>query len=613
MNQLGLTFDGEPSYETPDAIAVLDVQPHNRCATNATVRELRANDEDHEWYPTTNEIIGALAKSIGLVNPNAHGHKVGGWAETMLDIGAGNGKVLTRIKALCDIERLFAIEISPILCRKIPEDILIVGTDFWKQSLVSKPVDVIYCNPPYSRFEEWAVRIIREGAAKRVYLCIPQRWESSAAIKDAIKFREASSRVVGEFTFEDAEDRKARAKVHLLRVDLRDDCEAKKEDDAFNRLFNAEFAELIAKFESGGRFCPKCGEFMNGKADDQGLVRCSKCYEKQVPGEKPGFKSLVPGDDYVARMVAMYEEDLALVQRNFAAIGTLDRDLMKEFGIVPERIRECLRLRLTNLKNDYWRELFAHMGAITSRLTSDSRKKLLDTMGQYMQVDFTAENIVEVVIWAIRNANRYMESQLVALYERMAEKANVQNYKSNKKVFTDNDWRYLRGWENSGTKPSHFKLDFRLVLERIGGCRQRWTGSAPELSETAAEFIGDLMTVAANLGYHSEPCERYQIHYDGRRNWIPGKTVEFYYTDPKHGRTLLFDIRAFKNGNSHVRVNQGLMLALNVEHGRLQGWLRSPAEAVQELGDPQAAECFNSHNLLGAQNAEKLLGWQEKC
>jgi hypothetical protein len=563
---------------------------HHASRTTASVarlvEELKHADQDHEFYPTTDAIIGKLACDIGLNYTNEHRNRYKGHSfDSIMDIGAGNGKVLTRLKELCDFNDLFAIEKSSILCRELSEDILVVGTEFNEQSLMSKPVDVVYCNPPYSQFEEWSRRIIRESAAKRVYLCIPQRWKNSVPIADALKFRNASARIIGEFDFEDAEDRTARAKVHLLRVDL-----LQEADDAFERWFKEQFADVLNKFQPKPHSSPHSG---SDQSDDE------------TKSERP-FRSLVVGPNYPEALVSLYNEEMAAIQKNYLAVGQLDPDLMREFEILPARIMACLKARMSGLKNDYWMELFSHLDAITNRLTSTSRKALLGVLHKHVQVDFTVSNILEVVIWVIKNANRYIESQLIALYEKMAEKANVVNYKSNQRVFTDNDWRYLQSWgRHEGPPPTHFALDYRIVLQRLGGCRPHY--GTVQLDETAAEFMGDLMTVAGNLGFHTVPHERYSIGWSARQDWCPGAKVEFFYEDKKKGRQILFDVRAFQNGNSHFRLKQEFMLALNVEHGRLKGWLRTPAEAAEELKDPEAATYFKSNLQLLSDNPTLLL------
>ena len=184
------------------------------------------------------------------------------------------------------------------------------------------------------------------------------------------------------------------------------------------------------------------------------------------------------------------------------------------------------------------------------------------------------------------------------------------NYKSNKRVFTDNDWRYLRGWERSGTAPCNFKLDYRLVLACLGGCRPHY--GTVELTESSAEFMGDLMTIANNLGFRTETIERQAFGHNHRREWKPGEKREFFciHKSPSRGsaREMLFDVRAFQNGNCHFRLHQELMLALNVEYGRLKGWLRNPQQAAVELDEPEAAQYFRSNLQLGHSDVLMLAG-----
>lgn len=574
------------------------------------VETLKQDEQDHEFYPTTNEIITALARDIGVLDKEGRCYR--SWERekrdrfSLLDIGAGNGKVLTRLRELCGFDELLAIEKSSRLCRQMDESILVVGTEFHEQSLMSKMVDVIYCNPPYSQFEQWSTRIIRESASARLYLTIPQRWIGSIPIADAIKFREANWRKIGDFDFEDAEDRTARAKVHLVRVDL-----PKKDDDAFERWFGEQFADVIEKFKHDKPKCSKCGkEFAEEEKRDENRYYCNDCgdYSDGKGGRRRPFASLVVGPNYPEALVGIYNDEMAKIQRNYQALSELDPDVMREFEILPGRIMACLKERMKGMKNDYWMELFSHLDAITNRLTSTSRKELLNVLHKHVQVDFTASNILEVVIWVIKNANSYIDRQLVKLYQRMCEKANVRNYKSNQRVFTDDDWRYLQGYDRdrNGQSPSRYALDYRIVLERIGGCGPRY-GSI-ELAEGAAEFIGDLMTVAGNLGFRTKTEERYAAtSYQARRAWRPGEKYEFFYEDKKLGRRLLFDIRAYQNGNSHIRINQDLMLALNVEYGRLNGWLRNPQQAAEELNEPKAAQFFGTNLQLGTSNPAMML------
>jgi hypothetical protein len=153
--------------------------------------------QDYEFYPTTEEIIAALVRDLKRSRNSPVNYSRG--YDSVLDIGAGNGKVLTALRERAGFTSLHAIEKSMILCEQLDPDILIVGTDFAAQSLLSKHVDVVFCNPPYSAFEAWAEKIIRQSASSIVYLVLPQRWEKSIRIADALRYREAECKVVGDF------------------------------------------------------------------------------------------------------------------------------------------------------------------------------------------------------------------------------------------------------------------------------------------------------------------------------------------------------------------------------------------------------------------------------
>ena len=102
--------------------------------------------------------------------------------------------------------------------------------------------------------------------------------------------------------------------------------------------------------------------------------------------------------------------------------------------------------------------------------------------------------------------------------------------------------------------------------------------------------------------------QEHRLTRQGSNSWEAGVKEDFHYDDRKKKRKeLLFDVRAFKNRNLHLRLNQRFILALNVEHGRLKGWLNSPQEAATELRDPEAAKFFRSNLQLNAGNPTLLL------
>jgi hypothetical protein len=45
------------------------------------------------------------------------------------------------------------------------------------------------------------------------------------------------------------------------------------------------------------------------------------------------------------------------------------------------------------------------------------------------------------------------------------------------------------------------------------------------------------------------------------------------------------EVRAYKKGTIHIKFASEFMLALNVEVGRLKGWIHSAQQAAEELGE----------------------------
>ena len=60
--------------------------------------------------------------------------------------------------------------------------------------------------------------------------------------------------------------------------------------------------------------------------------------------------------------------------------------------------------------------------------------------------------------------------------------------------------------------------------------------------------------------------------------------------------------------NEIGKLAQARAAQVNVEHGRLRGWLHSPKEAAEEMQDPAASQYFNGNQQIGSGNAFLMLG-----
>ena len=287
---------------------------------------VQRSHEDFEWYPTTNEIISALKQHIRDdrdFNYGRHRNRCG-----FLDIGAGNGKVLDAIADL-NLGNRFAIEKSSVLLNLLPCEVFILGVDFWQTTLYDKSIGTIFCNPPYSEFKQWSAKILSEAPiGSDIYLVIPVRWEECPPIAREIEARKATASVVGTFSFEAAEDRKARATVHLLHINI---------PELHSRRYNGEdeWEPTIDPFE---RFFSENFKYPEPPAPE-------KPFQEQLENTQ-----LVGRLNLIEALCQLHDARIETLRQNYAAICTLEYALLKEFAISRGGLLESLRQKLATTK-----------------------------------------------------------------------------------------------------------------------------------------------------------------------------------------------------------------------------------------------------------------------
>mgnify|MGYP003858822729 CR=1 FL=1 len=525
----------------------------SRSETMKLVAELKAAGEDAEFYPTTDEIIRKVARDIDKTQDNNRHERL----KSVLDIGAGDGRVLKAIQKFLKSRELhvdcYAIEKAIHHLSNMPKDITVIGTDFEQQTLVDKPVSVIFCNPPYSEFEQWVMRIVREASTAYVYLVIPRRWRDSIEIKRAIEARLGEVTSLGEFDFENA-DRKAQAKVEVVRIEF-----GYEKRDAFRSVIEDMLPELDV-------------------FDVELEPDVVDLHQDMISGSKNLVEALT--DAYDAELVKMVE--------NYRAAMRIDAHVLKELGVTKDRVLDGIKLKIKGLKNKYWKALFNEIDTITQRLATKQRNSFLESLKDKVSIDFTANNVYSILIWVSKWANDFFDEQLIELFMALSTDSCVVKYKSNDRVWTKAGWRYLRGEE---TDPTHYKLEYRIVLSRGGICTSDYGFERDQhrgLQSSSFEILKDIVTVANNLGF---PCKDSPKNYQ----WESNKQNTLILSNGKP----LVAVRAFKNGNMHLHFDPKVMLAINVEAGRLLKWIRNPAEACSEMGlqgddAKQVAEMFGS-------------------
>lgn len=533
--------------------------------------EVKQRDQDFEWYPTTPEILRVVAQDIR----SQLDHFGNDLTFSLLDLGAGNGSAIRMLRELTKSQGDdYAVEKSRPLIDAMPANIFIIGTDFHQQTLIDKRVDVLFCNPPYSESAAWVSKIIAEANADLVYLVVPERWREDAAVMSMLRQRcrceadepeatdsrqgRGSYRILGSTTFQESEFRPARARVDIIGIRFKTSYRRGDLDiDPFDLWFEQSFR-----------------------------INCTETRPIEDSARTAAqLHELVTGPNLIERLEQLYRQAFDHLLGVYRVLETLDAALFLELGISLDSVRGGLKKKIADLKNLYWQELFQNLDAITSRLTSKSRKQLLETLTRQTAVDFSAANAYAVVVWAIKNANQYFDDQLKALYLEMADQENVRNYKSNV-VLVQDGWRYQKA------SMTHYSLDYRLVIQRYSCFNpagyDRW--EYPNgLHNGVHDFLNDIGTIGRNLGFDVVTNSR-------ELSWEPGKLQEFRLRNGE----LFMDVRAHKKGTVHIRVDQTFMRKLNVEAARLNGWVKSAQEAAEETGIADAEKFYGANFKLSS-------------
>lgn len=555
--------------------------------TRALLKVVQEQGLDQEWYPTCQKQIDCIKADLQAEQERtSRRFDKNGIKLSVLDCGAGDGRTLIE---LTDGQR-FAIENCIPLVHAMDKSIMVIGSDFLAQSLFDKKTDVLFSNPPYSEFVLWACKIIREANSAFVYLILPERWAQSVEIQNALAVRGVKAESIGSFDYTEAH-RVARAKVNVVKIVLGGLSyhrgESYSDTDPFSLWFDEVFPLNTQK--------TKATEW------EQRNAMAGKL-QKNLAGGEGG--SIVKREGLIRLLETLYNTELEQLFDTYTKLTTIPSELLRELEISIDSVKASLRLKVTTLKDLYWRELFNSLDSITDKLCHVSRQKMMERLMKSTHVDFSESNAVAIVIWIIKQANVYFDEQVISTFETMTELANVQKFKSNQRTIQADRWRYCsEGFESLGP----YGLDYRIILDRVGGYKNPnsvYSDSRCGLAGRAMVLCDDLVTLANNIGLDGAGNIKC-----AERNWLPGKPQYFFFWNHSaEKKEVLFEAKAFKNGNLHIRMHERFIQKLNIVHGRLKGWLRSAAQASDEMDIPAdiAEEAFNIKLQIGVKEVPLL-------
>jgi len=535
-------------------------------STNSFINNLKNAGQDFEWYPTTQEIIDVISEDIGTLYIDNYLHKTDITIDrryyeinigSFLDIGAGDGRMfeLPNVGRKIKIDEKFGIELSTIHGNNLIKDgVKLLGRDYFETTLIEHKFDITFSNPPYSVYKEWTKKILQEINSYIIYLVIPIRWKNDNILKTMID-EKGDVEILGTFNFSGG-DRPARAKVDVIKITRNN-----SESDTFNEWIE----DNIGSFEVNEE-----PEFLNDG-------------EKEKENKLESRNS----DDNIKILLENYKEEMSELMNTYTSLAKIDMKLLEHLGMNKKSVIKTIKKDIKELKNKYWKKTFNTLKAINRRLTFKKRKEILEEITWFQKLDFNANNIYTIIIWVVENFNKMRKEQMVQVFKDLTNLENVKAYKSNEK-WLDANWRYTK------PVPTKYSLDYRIIQNLGHQILDLWNEKIDE-SKIDNNTIMDLTIVAESLGFLNNGID--SIDY-GKHNC--------YDVDGK----VLFEYKIHKNKNVHFKLNQRFLKILNIEVGKLNGWLKKPTDIMSEfdVSEKQAKKLFNNTSLnLMTENDEILM------
>lgn len=537
-------------------------------STQGTIDDLKSSGTDFEWYPTTDKMIDTVVADAC----SAHRH---GQARSIIDIGAGDGRVLAAFKQSADFDLTdyFGIEKSPNHVSRWPSEYTFLGGDFYESDISGNKVDITFSNPPYSDYERWTDQLIRRNYSTVIYLVLPSRWKNSKRITLALEHRDLVAEVILSDDFSTA-DRKARATVDVVRI-----VSKRNAENVFRNSLTDDGE--IGKGASPYSFrCERGSDPMDIWFDEMfpniaGMKEPEKTSCEAQENKAYGlFKKTNTIDD----LLMLYQIETDKVLKNYKAFDGMDMDFFSELNIDLDTIKKILKTRMNSLQNEFWNAFIHNYEPITSRLTKKYQAKIYENLiSKSKNISFNATNALIVTQMVINMGNEYADDQVTDFFYALSNPKYVTLYKSNQKVFQRGDWRFNK---DPSDRANRYTLDYRIIQPCLFGLRlnivDRFEGYEVN------KVVNDICVVARLIGMKLPP------ECDGRdfvsKDVCAGERLAVNYSEFGSGEeTELFAIKFFANQNQHIYLSKEFAMRLNIYVGRLLGWVTSADEAFEEM------------------------------
>lgn len=580
-----------------------------------TVQELKLNNQDFEFYPTTKEMLDVIKKDLlssfittkkkklfkseeyetGLfLSRNIKNNEI-----KIIDIGAGNGDSLNYLakflngtvfsdlfyygyndkntveydnllhgnRELPSISKL-AIEKSFILTQSYKKDkIHLISSDYDENFYIGNN-DIIFCNPPYSNYRSWLLKTLANAMnSPLIYFIIPSNWKNDKYLQEELNLNWKNKfkfDVLDTFDFNNA-NRAARVQVDIVRIEA--------------------IENLDPKYD-----------FVKSLFDTNELKQCKE-KTKQINNEINNCLTLKNEQDFASSLVNSYNNEMKLLQNALVSLSHVPIDnLSLLLNLDYAEIQKRYQILINTLNSKYWDIIVNKTSSVKKKLIKEYSDKIMNQITD-TNMEFTLSNIYMVISKLLYTINDNMNKQVLTVYNDLIKNSPTEKYKSNYNFFVN---------QKTEIKDTRCKLTQRVILEMgffSKAIEVDYNGKPKnKLTENTSNRILDLIIVIESLGYKTDfdpktlYCERGVTYKVEGVQLVTNKDIN------------LFEFKVFLNGNIHIKMNETILQKLNIIKGLLEGWIVNTNEIMEEfdVNEEVALEMVNI-KLNGFNDKKSLL------
>lgn len=471
-------------------------------------------NSQQQFYPTPPDLVRKVHRAADI-----------GRGKTILDPTAGNGALLENISNPSYdfrkyLNKTFAIEIDPELRYILQgKGHKVIGSDFLAYSEPIK-FDRVLMNPPFNQGAKMILKgwnVVKDGG--RLVALI-----SSATLSNPnTKEKQLLNSIIEEFgqveelgaAFLDAE-RSTKVEVSMI---------------------------ALAKPEVKESFSFDASQFSHNELDSEDFKANPLAHTGVIQNLVAQYKAaeiILVARDKTQKELDFYLEGIA---REVYTPGRDSRDPN------PLKQEANLQNQVHNLKSRFWNTVFEKT-ELGTKSTSSFREKFTEFAANQVAMEFTEQNIKEMLAMFFLNQEQIMLDCIVEVFEK------ATSYHKKNKIHTEG-WKTNKSWKLSKRIIQPNGVQFCNIMGRI------------ELTWQKQRFLDDLDKCLCWLS--GQKFEEVQSAFTATRLFLKGEGLSDYQ---QTFESTFFRIRVYKKGTMHLDFKDLYLLDdLNIAAAKGKKWI----------------------------------------